>query len=175
MGGRNRKINVAGDDDDLEDNDSDSAESDVDIDSRTTVMVRNLPSTYDFQMFIHMLDSEGFYARYDFAYLPIDFRKGSGSSFGYAFVNFVTCEDASRARLHFKGYTGWAVPCDRVCDVSWTPTQGLEAHIERFRNSPVMHSSMPEESKPTIFTAGVKSTFPLPTKRIRPPKNMLAK
>lgn len=33
------------------------------------------------------------------------------------------------------------VPC-QVCQVGWSgPHQGFEAHVERYRNSPVMHRS----------------------------------
>ena len=33
-----------------------------------------------------------------------------------------------------------------------------EAHVERYKNSPVMHKSVPDEYKPAIFKDGVRRT-----------------
>lgn len=54
---------------------------------RTTVMLRNLPNNYTREMFLEMLDSEGFRGSYDFVYLPCDFHRKA--NLGYAFVNMV--------------------------------------------------------------------------------------
>ena len=41
------------------------------------------------------------------------------------------------------GFTGWALPTAKVGQVSFSgPHQGLLAHIERYRNSPVMHKTL---------------------------------
>eukprot|EP00439_Symbiodinium_sp_Y106_P038344 s1688_g4.t1 len=40
-----------------------------------------------------------------------------------------------------------------------------QAHVERYRNSPVMHRSVPDEYKPVIFKNGVRKKFPRPTKK----------
>jgi len=138
-------------------------------DDRTTLMFRNLPNNYNRSTLLHMLDSEGFKATYNLVYLPTDFRNFAG--FGYAFVNFVTHEDAKRAKASFQGFARWRVPSRKTCDVVWSgPVQGLQAHTERYRNSPVMHDSVPDEYKPAVFVDGVRVPFPAPTKRIRPPR-----
>ena len=36
-----------------------------------------------------------------------------------------------------------------------------EAHVERYKNSPVMHKSVPDEYKPVIFADGVRRTHTL--------------
>merc|ERR1712032_156936 len=138
-------------------------------DDRTTLMFRNLPNNYNRSTLLQMLDSEGFKATYNLVYLPTDFRNFAG--FGYAFVNFVSHEDAKKAKSSFQGFARWRVPSRKTCDVVWSgPVQGLQAHTERYRNSPVMHDSVPDEYKPAVFVDGIRVAFPAPTKRIRPPR-----
>merc|ERR1711959_641373 len=73
--------------------------------------------------------------------------------------------------LDYEGFDGWAIQSSKVCEVSWShPQQGLAQHIERYRNSPVMHESMPIEYKPRLFQNGREVPFPRPTKAIRPVK-----
>lgn len=139
----------------------------------TTVMLRNIPNDYTRAMLLELLDSLGLVARYDLVYLPIDFHRAS--SLGYAFVNFNRHEDAvlGKARLH--GFTDWRVSSQKVCEVCWGgPLQGQSAHVERYRSSPVMHIDVPDEFKPIIFKDGVRTPFPPPTKRVRPPRSKRA-
>jgi hypothetical protein len=136
---------------------------------RTTIMMRNIPNNYTRTMLLDLINREGFHGAYDLVYLPIDFNSNAG--FGYAFINLVSPEEAERFRLHFQGYTGWALTSEKVCDVMWSGVhQGLEAHIERYRNSPVMHPSVPDDYKPVVFKDGVRTQFPPPTKLPRAPR-----
>jgi hypothetical protein len=136
---------------------------------QTTVMLRNMPNNYTRDMFLQLVDSMGFKGKYDFAYLPVDFKSQAG--LGYGFVNFMSSEDALRCFDVFEGYSDWIVPSEKVCTVTWgTPYQGLQAHIERYQNSPVMHPSIVDEWKPVIFKDGVRVPFPPPTKHIKVPK-----
>lgn len=138
-------------------------------DHKTTVMIRNLPAGYTRDMLIELIDSEGFRFRYDFAYLPVDF--GSGVSLGYGFINLLTHDDAEEFFEHFGGFSNWQCGSDAVCSVSWgEPCQGLEAHVERYRNSPVMHGSVPDSWKPILLRRGETVEFPVPTKKIKAPK-----
>lgn len=138
-------------------------------DDRTTLMFRNLPNNYNRSSLMQMLDSGGFKGTYNLLYLPTDFRNFAG--FGYAFVNFCHHEDAKKAKASFQGFSKWRVPSKKVCDVVWGGVvQGLQAHTERYRNSPVMHESVPDEYKPAVFEDGVRVEFPAPTKKIRPPR-----
>mmetsp|Transcript_70102 Transcript_70102/g.203267 ORF Transcript_70102/g.203267 Transcript_70102/m.203267 type:complete len:212 (+) Transcript_70102:1-636(+) len=136
---------------------------------RTSVMLRNLPNNYTRAMVLKMLDDEGFLGTYNFVYFPIDFRSRAG--LGYAFVNF---EDPAIIPLFwrtFEGYNKWMLPSKKSCFVSWcAPHQGLEAHVERYRNSPVMHESVPDEYKPMVFRSGMRMPFPPPTKVVRAPR-----
>jgi hypothetical protein len=136
---------------------------------RTTVMVRNIPNNYTRDMFISMLNSEGFQGLYDFAYLPIDFR--SRAALGYAFVNLTDTKTVEKFWEVFNSYTRWVIPTRKVGYVTWCgPHQGLEAHVERYRNSPVMHEAIPDEFKPIVLKDGKRASFPLPTRAIRAPR-----
>jgi len=137
--------------------------------AKTTVMLRNLPSGYMRSSVVELLEDEGLDGSFDFVYLPMDF--GNNCCLGYAFVNFLSAADALRCWRIFEGFTEWGRPSEKVCEVSWSdPQQGLAANIERYRNSPVMHQSVPEEWKPAIFQAGTPVMFPTPTKTIKAPK-----
>jgi RNA recognition motif-containing protein len=134
-------------------------------DDYTTVMLRNLPNNYTRDMLIELLDAKGFKQRFDFVYLPIDFEKGSG--LGYAFVNFVTNEDALRAMHTLEEFDDWIVPSQKVLHTSWSlPLQGLTANVERYRNSAVMHPDVPQHLKPLILENGSSVEFPAPTRNI---------
>jgi len=136
----------------------------------TTVMLRNVPNVYNRGMLVDMLNSEGFAAKFDFLYCPIDFKTHVG--LGYAFVNMTSPQEAQRMRQHFEGWSNWAVKSDKVCSVSWSrpQQQGFVTHIERYRNSPIMHESVDDEWKPALFSQGERLHFPGPTKRLRMPR-----
>mmetsp|Transcript_99887 Transcript_99887/g.308154 ORF Transcript_99887/g.308154 Transcript_99887/m.308154 type:complete len:188 (+) Transcript_99887:2-565(+) len=141
---------------------------------RTTVMLRNLPNNYTRSMLLALLDAEGFSGQYDFVYLPMDFK--THASLGYAFVNLVSPEQAASFWKIFEGFGKWVVASQKVCSVSWScPYQGLAAHIERYRNSPVMHEDVPDDYKPMVFQEGARSTFPSPTKKLKAPRMRLCR
>lgn len=136
---------------------------------RTTVMLRNVPNSYNRDSLLELVDSFGFACRYDFAYLPIDFKSHSG--LGYAFINFTSTADAQHLFDVFEGFSNWGVYTDKVCTVAWgSPSQGLTANIERYQNSPVLHHSIPDKWKPAVFNRGKRVAFPPPTKALKPPK-----
>lgn len=137
--------------------------------TRTTVMFRNLPNNYTRSMLVSLLDAQGFQGAYDFVYFPIDFR--THAAMGYAFINAVSGEEAVRIRRHFDGFAQWSVPSGKRCTVGWSdPHQGFDSNVQRYRNSPLMHESVPEHYRPIIFNNGVRIPFPEPTKRIKPPR-----
>lgn len=132
-------------------------------------MLKNLPSAYTQSKLLETLDSLGLMGKYNFAYLPVDFLSGAG--FGYAFVNFISGQDALVALQMLQGFAGWKdTGCRKVLEVCWSdPHQGLDALIERYRNSRVMHGTVPIHYKPVLLMDGCRIAFPAPTKRIRPP------
>jgi len=141
-------------------------------DSRTTLMLKNLPSCFTRDSLIASLDSKGLEGHYDFLYLPIDFL--SGAALGYAFVNFSTNEGARLAMDALGGFDGWkellGSASTKVLEVVWSePHQGMDMMVDRYRNSRVMHGSVPDAYRPMMLKDGVRIDFPRPTKRIRPP------
>jgi len=135
-------------------------------DMRTTLMLRNLPNDYTRELFLDMLDDECLAGEYDFVYFPVDFQTGSG--LGYAFVNFTSHEEAVRAWQLLDGFNDWVVGSTKICEVRWSnPVQGLNANVQRYRNSPVMHDQVPDSYKPVVFSNGVRVEYPAPKKPIK--------
>lgn len=136
---------------------------------RTTVMLRNLPNNYTRDMLMELVDTLGFNGQYDLIYFPVDFRTGAG--LGYAFVNLCTPRNALKLWKRLEGFSRWALPSQKVCSVTWShPHQGLESHVARYRNSPVMHPAVPDRWKPALFERGTRVAFPGPTKKLKMPR-----
>jgi len=138
-------------------------------DTRTTVMWRNLPNSYNRASLLKLLDESGFSGLYDFVYMPIDFK--THASLGYAFINLTEPLMVQRFWQQFQGYSRWAVPSKKTSYVSWSDShQGFAMNVDCYRNSPVMHESVPDEYKPAVFVNGVRMSFPAPTKKLRAPR-----
>jgi hypothetical protein len=136
---------------------------------KTTVMLRNIPNNYTRTLLLELLDAHGAKPHYNMVYLPIDFSSSAG--FGYAFVNFVCQERAEDFMRQVQGFRNWSVSSEKVLEATWSSAhQGIESHIARYRNSPVMHSSVPDEQRPALFQDGVRIPFPAPTKKLKAPR-----
>ncbi|CAD7946565.1 unnamed protein product [Amoebophrya sp. A120] len=134
-------------------------------DTRTTMMLRNIPNKYTQPMLLKTLNENGFEAKFDFFYLPIDFR--NRCNVGYAFVNFVTPEDAKRFLGLFHKFKLKAYNSPKVCEVNYARVQGLQANIEVYRNSPV--NGIPiKQYRPLIFQNGIEAEFPGPDAPLPP-------
>jgi len=135
----------------------------------TTVMLRNLPVELTRDMLLQLLNDQGFAGEYNFIYMPIDFVKQVG--LGYAFVNLVRNDVAPRFWQSFDRFHSWPVRSTKVCRLGWsTPHQGLQKHIERYRNSPLMHKDVPDAIRPALFENGTRIAFPAPTKALHAPR-----
>jgi len=144
--------------------------SDTKKDNRTTIVIRNLPNSYTRKFLLDLLDTHGFQNDYRFVYVPMDFKREAG--LGYAFVCFEEPAAAQRAKLQLDGFKDWAFPSRKVCETCWSDAiQGVDAYVERYRNSPIMHDTVPDEYKPAIFLKGVRMTYPAPTKQLQPAKD----
>jgi hypothetical protein len=138
---------------------------------RTTVIIKGLPEAYTRDMFTMLLDSNGFRTCYDFVYVPHRFETRLSS--GYGFVNFLLAEDAERCVARLGGFEAPGIEGGACLSVSFAESmQGLEAHIERYSNSPAMHAVVPDEMKPALYRGGVRIPFPAPTKPIRMPRSL---
>merc|ERR1711972_876525 len=99
---------------------SNDGETTVDQDEfrQTTVMMRNIPGEYTRADLLGLIDQQGFNGLYDLVYLPVDFRTELNQ--GYAFINLTTAENTEMFRSHFTGFSEWLVPCERICEVSYS-------------------------------------------------------
>jgi hypothetical protein len=133
----------------------------------TTVMLRNLPRGYTRKDLVRTLNKHGFAGLYDFVYMPFDFK--IKQCMGYAFVNMTASEHVQHVIERFDGQRLWPRSASlKLCAAGLSHTQGLEANIERFRNSPVMGDEVPESFKPAIFVGDKQVPFPKPTRELPP-------
>lgn len=136
---------------------------------QTTILAKNFPAGYTKPMVLDLLNALGFRGKYDFVYLPVDFI--SLRAFGYAFINFTTHQDALHFRQVFNSYSAWAGQSVKVGVAEWSGAlQGFAKHVERYRDSPMMHASLPDVVKPSIFKDGERVEFPPPTKVLKLPR-----
>jgi hypothetical protein len=143
---------------DVSDDDSSAWGSESDSSqSRTTLLLKQLPAEYTRSRLTAMLDQNGFQGLYNFVYVPLDLH--TRAAFGFAFVNFETPTCALQAMSKLAVWM----------DVQWSAQQGLETQIERYRNSPIMHDSVHDDFRPQLFAAGLRQPFPRPTKELEPP------
>ncbi|KAJ9176281.1 hypothetical protein P3X46_011613 [Hevea brasiliensis] len=115
-------------------------------DSRTTVMIKNIPNKYSQKLLLNMLDNHCIHCNeqiangedqplssYDFVYLPIDFN--NKCNVGYGFVNMTSPQATLRLYKAFH-HQHWEVFNSRkICEVTYARVQGLEALKEHFKNS----------------------------------------
>jgi len=141
---------------------------------KTTVRLRNLPNNYTREMLVQMLNDHGFKGKYNFVYLPYDFSRDfmHQANYGYAFINFVSNEEACRAWTVFSKFDHWIFSASKkVCDVDWSPLQGKHEHVKRYRDSSVMHPEVPDCYKPVIYDqSGNQMQFPKSLRSLRRPR-----
>ncbi|KAJ5107554.1 meiosis protein MEI2 [Penicillium angulare] len=121
-----------------------------DSDTRTTVMLKNVPNDMSWQNLKEILDltSAG---RYDFMYLRMDFEERQ--NVGYAFVNFVSARDIIPffVQRHGQYWPGFPASPAKIAEISYATSQGRAALIEKFRNSPVILDF--PQNRPKAFIA----------------------
>ncbi|KAJ1286716.1 hypothetical protein BS78_03G373300 [Paspalum vaginatum] len=147
----------------------------VEMDTRTTVMIRNIPNKYSQKLLLNMLDNhciqsneriaasgEGQpFSSYDFVYLPIDFN--NKCNVGYGFVNLTSPEAAVRLYKAFHKQPWEVYNSRKICQVTYARVQGLEALKEHFKNSKFPCDS--DEYLPVAFSPprdGKQLTEPVP-------------
>jgi hypothetical protein len=94
----------------------------------------------------------------------------------YAFVNFTSGEAALEflvAGANAQGFAESACVGEGGSRTSWAVgMQGLQAAIEKYRDSSVMHAVVPDQCKPLLIKNGQIVSFPKPTKRIPKPRRV---
>ncbi|KAL6296889.1 hypothetical protein ACE6H2_005031 [Prunus campanulata] len=117
--------------------------------STTTVMVKNIPCQFRRHTLLEILSwhcfevnrglhSDPNKSKFDFVYLPIDFKKiwkkKTISNLGYAFVNFTTPAAARRFCVHFQNQEWRDNNTKKTCDVKSAKFQGKAALFKHFKN-----------------------------------------
>ena len=132
------------------------------LDTRTSLMVRNIPNKYTQQMLLtEFTENDHGPGIIDFFYLPIDFKNRCNR--GYAFINFVDYHDILNFHRQYYGQHWRTFNSDKICDITYARIQGKAAMLKRFENSALMEKD--EEYKPLVFVSsgpdrGTRLPFP---------------
>lgn len=138
-------------------------------DDRTTLMVRNLPAELSQPALVQKFIEAGYGGLFDFVYMPMNFR--ANGNFGYAFVNFTSHAVAAQVVAQMQPLETEDTSASGRWTSAWSTCQGLSANVERYRNSPLMHDTVPWEYKPSVYDCfGNRVQFPKPTKNISKPR-----
>ena len=126
-------------------------------DTRTSLMVRNIPNKYTQKMFLDEIRAGGHGDGVDFFYLPLDFKNRCNR--GYAFVNFMNAADIVPFYEQFNAKSWKKFNSDKVCAITYARIQGKAAMVKRFENSALMEKE--EAYKPLVFNNGQAEDFPV--------------
>jgi hypothetical protein len=138
------------------------------LEDRTTVQIKSIPRQFNRAALLDLLNSEGFEGLYRFVYLPMDFS--NGGCLGYADICMDTSLDASKLLQNFQSHQLRHGSEVCILESSWCERQGLDELVSRYRDSPVMHRSVPDEHRPALFEGGNRIKFPVPTCPLRRPR-----
>mmetsp|Transcript_38160 Transcript_38160/g.105162 ORF Transcript_38160/g.105162 Transcript_38160/m.105162 type:complete len:589 (+) Transcript_38160:94-1860(+) len=105
----------------------------------TTMMLKNIPCRKSQEEVMAHIDGKGFTDRYDFFYLPRDVK--FRANLGYAFINFLTAEDAKNFENEMQGYRFTGSGSTKACAVVPAHVQGLMNNLSAFKRTEVMRSS----------------------------------
>ncbi|KAJ0110413.1 hypothetical protein Patl1_01463 [Pistacia atlantica] len=115
-------------------------------DTRTTLMIKNIPNKYTSKMLLAAID-ENHCGTYDFLYLPIDFK--NKCNVGYAFINMVS---PSRIISFYEAFNGkkWEkFNSEKVASLAYARIQGKAALVTHFQNSSLMNED--KRCRPILF------------------------
>lgn len=99
------------------------------MDQRTTLMVMNIPTKLTQKCFKELLN-DGFAGRFDFVYVPLDWK--TGGALGYAFVNLTHVADVLPFYERFHGFSLPYSNSTKIWRVAYAHLQGpaeLAAHF----------------------------------------------
>lgn len=131
-------------------------------------MVKNIPNKYTQKNLLDLLDRK-LKDKYDFFYLPIDFK--NKCNLGYSFINFTTPDCIATFYRDFAGkrwerFNSEKVATQRckltrqICEVTYARIQGRVGLMNHFRNSKLMYR--PEKYRPLLFGADCEFGRPTP-------------
>lgn len=119
------------------------------MDTRTSLMVRNIPNKYTQTMLLSEFGESGHGpGKIDFFYLPIDFRNKCNR--GYAFVNFFDYRDILSFYDTYNGKSWKIFKSEKICCITYARIQGQEGMMKRFQNSALMEKD--QAYRPLVFS-----------------------
>ncbi|KAF8724882.1 hypothetical protein HU200_020718 [Digitaria exilis] len=98
-------------------------------DSRTTLMIKNIPNKYNCKLLLAVID-ENHRGTYDFIYLPIDFK--NKCNVGYAFINMTDPQHIIPFYKTFNGKKWEKFNSEKVASLAYGRIQGRNALIAHF-------------------------------------------
>ncbi|XP_073058333.1 protein MEI2-like 5 [Primulina eburnea] len=122
-------------------------------DSRTTLMIKNIPNKYTSKMLLAAID-ETHKGTYDFLYLPIDFK--NKCNVGYAFINMVSSSHIVTFFEAFNGKKWEKFNSEKVASLAYARIQGKAGLISHFQNSSLMNED--KRCRPIIFQSEGQGT-----------------
>lgn len=114
-------------------------------DSRTTIMIKNIPNKYTQKMLLEKIDRQHA-ERYDFFYLPIDLK--NNCNVGYAFINFVDPVFILPFYEDLNGKSWERFNSEKICEITYGRIQGKRMLVENFS-----YSAETRKIKPLILDA----------------------
>ncbi|KAJ8534536.1 hypothetical protein K7X08_016264 [Anisodus acutangulus] len=115
-------------------------------DTRTTLMIKNIPNKYTSKMLLAAID-ETHKSTYDFLYLPIDFK--NKCNVGYAFINMVSPAHIVSFYEAFNGKKWEKFNSEKVASLAYARIQGKVALVTHFQNSSLMNED--KRCRPILF------------------------
>ncbi|XP_057465526.1 protein MEI2-like 5 [Actinidia eriantha] len=115
-------------------------------DTRTTLMIKNIPNKYTSKMLLGTID-ENHRGTYDFLYLPIDFK--NKCNVGYAFINMLSPSHIIPFYKAFNGKKWEKFNSEKVASLAYARIQGKAALIAHFQNSSLMNED--KRCRPILF------------------------
>ena len=116
-------------------------------DKRTTLMIKNIPNKYSQAMLIELID-EQFKGRYDFFYLPIDFK--NKCNVGYAFFNLSGLDGVIAFYSKFNGEKWGRFHSEKICEITYARVQGKMKLVSHFKASSIM-KQVDNKVKPIVI------------------------
>lgn len=115
-------------------------------DTRTTLMIKNIPNKYTSKMLLAAID-ENHKGTYDFLYLPIDFK--NKCNVGYAFINMLSPSHIIPFYEAFNGKKWEKFNSEKVASLAYARIQGKAALVNHFQNSSLMNED--KRCRPILF------------------------
>ncbi|KAK7305018.1 hypothetical protein VNO77_42916 [Canavalia gladiata] len=122
-------------------------------DTRTTLMIKNIPNKYTSKMLLVAID-ENHRGTYDFLYLPIDFK--NKCNVGYAFINMVSPSHIIPFYKAFNGKKWEKFNSEKVASLAYARIQGKAALVMHFQNSSLMNED--KRCRPILFQSEGQDT-----------------